>query len=70
LQVNRDLQRLRERTPTENSGKLKGLIAGNTAIHLGRWANPPHSQNFSDHRNQSEAMSNGSINNHLHEKGI
>jgi len=68
--VNRDLQRLRERTPTENSGKLKGLIAGNTALHLGRWANPPHSQKFPDYRNQRGAMPNSSINNHLHKKGI
>jgi hypothetical protein len=68
--VNRDLQRLRERTLTENSGKLKGFMAGNTAIHLGRWANPPHSQKFSDYRNQSEAMPNSSINKHLHKKGI
>jgi hypothetical protein len=38
---------------------LKGLKAGNTAIYLGRWANPPHSQKFSDYRNQSEAMPKG-----------
>jgi hypothetical protein len=40
-------------------------MAGNIAIHLGRWANPPHSRRFYDYRNQSEAKPNGSINNHI-----